>query len=214
MTEPPPHPFARAHQVPPDPRHPLAGLALRPLQARFGTVPVLGLYALVNGLVSIAVMTAAAMLTGAALVFPSLGPTAYLMFSDPLGRAAAPRNVVLGHSIGVAAGWGSLALFGLAATGVDAMAITPARVGAAALSLALTSGVMVWSGVPHAPAAATTLIVSLGILDQPLQLAALIGAVVLLVAQAFVINRLAGVPYPTWAPRTPPPVRPVGLGPA
>ena len=67
--------------------------------------------------------------------------------------------------------------------------------------LGLTSGVMVWARVPHPPAGATTLIVSLGILREPEQLAVLMIAVALLLVQGFVINRLAGIPYPTWAPR-------------
>jgi len=71
------------------------------------------------------------------------------------------------------------------------------------LSLGLTSGAMVWLKVPHPPAGATTLIVSLGILRQPWQLAVLMFAVVLLVLQGLVINRLAGVDYPLWAPRAP-----------
>lgn len=50
--------------------------------------------------------------------------------------------------------------------------------------------------VPHPPAGATTLIVSLGILRQPWQLAVLMLAVALLVVQVFVINRLAGIDYP------------------
>lgn len=211
--QPPPPPFAAPAPPDPGPRHPLAGLALRPLQARFGTVPVLGLYALVNGLLSIAIMTAAAMVTGVPLVFPSLGPTAYLLFSDPLGRAACPRNTLIGHGIGVLAGYGSLVVFGLADTAA-AMDIEPARVGAAALSLALTSALMVWFGAPHAPGAATTLIVSLGIIHRPLELVVLMGAVVLLVVQGFLINRLAGVPYPIWSPYERPPPLPAGYVPA
>jgi CBS-domain-containing membrane protein len=79
--------------------------------------------------------------------------------------------------------------------------VTGARVGAAALSLGLTSGVMVWARVPHPPAGATTLIVSLGILREPEQLVVLMVAVVLLVVQGFIINHMAGIPYPAWAPQ-------------
>ena len=50
-------------------------------------------------------------------------------------------------------------------------------------------------------AGATTLIVSLGIVPRPTQLVALFAAIVVLVLQGLVINRLAGVPYPRWAPR-------------
>ena len=78
------------------------------------------------------------------------------------------------------------------------------RVLAAGLSLGLTSGVMVLCRAPHPPAGATTLIISLGILTQPWQLGVLMLAVLLLTLQAFAINRLAGVPYPVWAPRAQP----------
>ena len=46
--------------------------------------------------------------------------------------------------------------------------------------------------------------ISLGILTQPSQLAVLMLAVLLLVAQGIVINRLAGLDYPLWAPRPSP----------
>jgi CBS domain-containing membrane protein len=59
--------------------------------------------------------------------------------------------------------------------------------------------------VPHPPPGATTLIVSLGILHKPEQLLVLMLAVVLLTVQGFVINRLAGIPYPVWAPLQPEP---------
>lgn len=58
--------------------------------------------------------------------------------------------------------------------------------------------------VSHPPAGATTLIVSLGIISQPKDLAIIEAAVVLLTAQALAINRLAGLPYPLWREGTPP----------
>jgi CBS-domain-containing membrane protein len=76
---------------------------------------------------------------------------------------------------------------------------------AAALSLGFTAGVMVLVKSPHPPAGATTLIIALGILTKPTQLLILMLAVVVLTAQAFVINRLAGIPYPLWNPRPTPP---------
>jgi CBS-domain-containing membrane protein len=53
--------------------------------------------------------------------------------------------------------------------------------------------------VPHPPAAATTLIVSLGVVSRPAYLVVLEAAVGLLVVQAIIINRLTGVRYPFWA---------------
>ena len=78
--------------------------------------------------------------------------------------------------------------------------VTWPRVIAAMLSLGLTAGVMVLLRAPHPPAGATTLIISLGLLTRPLQLVLLMVAVLLLTVQAFVINRLAGIPYPLWSP--------------
>lgn len=174
------------------------------LVERHSSTNVMGFFALINGLISIAIMAGAALVTGQAFVFPSLGPTAFLLFYTPTLPAASPRNTVCGHAIGAAAGYLSLVVFGLTdAAPALASEVTLARVGAAALSLGLTSGFMVWLRVPHPPAGATTLIVSLGILREPVQLAVLMLAVVLLLVQGYGINHLAGIDYPRWAPRRP-----------
>jgi CBS-domain-containing membrane protein len=169
---------------------------------------VLGVFAFVNGVVSIAVMSLAAIVTGAPFVFPSLGPTAFLLFYTPLAASACPRNSMYGHAIGAASGYLALVVFGLTDHGPALVeGVTGATLGAAALSLGLTSGLMVWCGVPHPPACATTLIVSLGIIREPWQLVVLMLAVALLVLQGYVINHLAGIDYPRWAPHpvpTPP----------
>jgi len=57
---------------------------------------------------------------------------------------------------------------------------------------------MVLLRVSHPPAGATTMIVSLGIISKPEYLVTIEVAVILLTAQALVINRLAGLPYPVW----------------
>lgn len=172
------------------------------LVERHSSTSIMGAFALVNGVISIGIMSAAAVLTRQPLIFPSLGPTAFLLFYTPTAPAASPRNTICGHAIGASAGYLSLVLFGLTdAAPALATEVSWARVGAAALSLGLTSGVMVWCRVPHPPAGATTLIVSLGILREPEQLAVLMLAVVLLVVQGYVINHLAGIRYPVWSPR-------------
>jgi CBS-domain-containing membrane protein len=74
-----------------------------------------------------------------------------------------------------------------------------ARVLAAAPSLAATGALMALSRVSHPPAGAATLIVALGIISQPKELVVIEIAVILLTAQAFVINRMAGIPYPMWS---------------
>jgi len=74
---------------------------------------------------------------------------------------------------------------------------------AAALSLAATGALMALFRVSHPPAGATTLIVALGIISQPKELVVIELAVILLTAQAFAINRIAGIPYPLWSNHTP-----------
>jgi CBS-domain-containing membrane protein len=176
-------------------------LRLTSLLERYPRPVVMGVFAFLNGVLTIGILASVAMVTDTPSLFPSLGPTAFLLFSTPMLASASPRNTMEGHLIGALAGYFALVLFGLQdhpATiieGVDAQ-----RVGAAALSLGLTSGLMVVFGRAHPPAGATTLIVSLGLLREPWQLAVLMLAVALMVVQGFVINRLAGLPYPVWAP--------------
>ena len=164
-------------------------------------IPVLALFSFINGCISIGIMAALAVVTHSPFIFPSLGPTAFLFFYTPTAPSASPRNTIIGHAIGVAAGYFSLVVTGLTMAGPAlAVGVTWPRVIAAALSLGLTSGLMVLLKSPHPPAGATTLIISLGILTKPWQLLLLMAAVILLTIQAFVINRLAGIPYPLWNP--------------
>jgi CBS domain-containing membrane protein len=147
-------------------------------------------------------MALVALATGQPFVFPSLGPTAFLLFYTPEAPAASPRNTVGGHLIGVVAGYLSLAVFGLLDEGPAlAVGVSGPRVAAAALSLGLTAGAMAWLRLPHPPAGASTLIVSLGLITEVPHLAVLMLGVLLLVLQGFAINRLAGMDYPAWAPR-------------
>ena len=164
-------------------------------------IPVLALFSFINGCISIGIMAALAVVTHSPFIFPSLGPTAFLFFYTPTAPSASPRNTLIGHAIGAIAGYFSLVVTGLTTTGPAlTVGVTWPRVIAAALSLGLTAGLMVLFKSPHPPAGATTLIISLGILRQPWQLVLLMVAVVLLTLQAFVINRLAGIPYPLWNP--------------
>ena len=202
------HPYGRI-----DREHPIGGemsdillglvtrVRLPWLLQQYARVPVLALFSFINGCISIGLMAALAVITHSPFIFPSLGPTAFLFFYTPTAPSASPRNTVIGHAVGVVAGYLSLVVTGLTTAGPAlAVGVTWPRVIAAALSLGLTAGLMVLLKSPHPPAGATTLIISLGILRQPWQLVLLMGAVVLLTLQAIAINRLAGIPYPLWNP--------------
>ena len=51
------------------------------------------------------------MLIGKPIVFSSLGPTAFEQVEKPTSPGAHPYNVVVGHLIGILAGFAGLALF-------------------------------------------------------------------------------------------------------
>jgi CBS-domain-containing membrane protein len=157
-------------------------------------------YVFINGFVTIALLALLALVSRNPFVFPSLGPTAYLLFFSPLAKTCSPRNTILGHAIGIICGYGAYVVTGSGAIpfGVHPGIFWP-RILAAALSLSATGALMVLFGVSHPPAGATTLIISLGIISKPSELVILEVAVFLLVAQALVINRLAGLRYPMWA---------------
>ena len=157
-------------------------------------------YVFVNGFVTIGALALLALVSRNPFVFPSLGPTAYLLFFTPLGRTSSPRNTVFGHAIGLVCGYAAFVTTGAGAVPFgEHPGIFWPRLLAAALSLSATGAFMVLLDVSHPPAGATTLIVSLGIISKPRELAIIEVAVFLLVAQALVINRLAGLPYPFWS---------------
>jgi CBS-domain-containing membrane protein len=158
------------------------------------------LFLLVASGVSMALIGALAMVTHSPFVFPSLGPTAFMLFAAPLIVEASPRNVVGGYAIGVLCGAFAPLVFGLLQTPPDLEDVTWRRVGAIALAVALTMALMTLLGLTHPPAAAATLIVSLGLLRGPKDWAMMMGAVVVLLVIAGVINRIHGVRTPLWAP--------------
>ena len=183
----------------------VARFRLTALLGRFPERQLWAAFMFINGLVSIGLLAGLAMLTRTPMVFPSLGPTAFLFFFTPTLPTASPRNTIYGHIIGIACGYVALWLMGLQhAPPAMVMGVDLARIGAAALSLAATGAVMILFKAAHPPAGATTLIISLGIITKPQHLAIMLLAVVLLTIQAIVLNRLAGIDYPIWAKRVTP----------
>jgi len=159
-------------------------------------------YVFVNSFVTIALLSGLAELTGSPFVFPSLGPTAYLFFFAPLGESSSPRHAILGHAIGLVCGYGAYVAMGSHGFAVSSLnEVSWREVMAAAISLAATGALMVLLRVSHPPAGATTMIVSLGILTKVEYLVIIEVAVILLTAQAWVINRMAGLDYPVWENR-------------
>ena len=189
----------RDHAGPDHVRALFESLRLNWLLQRFPPRLVRALYVFVNSFLTIGALALLALASRNPFVFPSLGPTAYLLFFSPLSKASSPRNTIFGHAIGLLCGYGAFVATGAGALPFGAHpGIFWPRILAAALSLSATGACMVLFEVSHPPAGATTLIVSLGIISRPHELVIIEVAVFLLVAQALLINRLAGLPYPLW----------------
>lgn len=146
------------------------------------------------------VIGSAAMVTSQPFIFPSLGPTALMIFAHPLRRDAAPRHIMIGHALGAGSGYLALAVTGLLGVPFTAT-ISVHRALAAALALALTAALMTLAHAEHAPAGATTLIVSLGILPLLRDFVALMVAVTALTLLGLLVNRCFKIDYPLWYPK-------------
>ncbi len=163
---------------------------------------IISLVAAVNGSTSILILTALAWLVELPLLFPALGPSAFILFSSPFSPAAAPRSVILGHFVAIAVGCVAWRLVS-AATGYPVSLETggwPVLV-SASMAMAATCLLLVCLTCPHAPACASALITALGAANGWVPLLGMAAGVVLLTVQAALISRLAGVSTPIWSPR-------------
>ena len=134
------------------------------------------------------------------LIFPSIGPTVFVLFESPMEPEASPRNTLFGHGVALVIGYATVAAFGLAHGRFAFRDLSAARVAAAAVSVGLTEALLVFLRAPHPPAGATALIVSLGLLVTPVDLLCLALGVVLVTATAWALNRTLGIPVPLWSP--------------
>ncbi|RJX44003.1 HPP family protein [Halonotius aquaticus] len=123
--------------------------------------------------------------SGQPFVFPSLGPTAFVLAFEHHSDRTSPVRIVGSHLIGGLAGLLAWSLLG----GQVAITATPPPLSitglglaaSATLSIMLTSWGMIATDAVHPPACATTLIVSLGLLSTPQQVAIIAVAVAILV---------------------------------
>ncbi len=128
---------------------------------------------------------AIAVTTHRPFIFPSLGPSALMIFANPAQRASSPRHVLLGHAIGAGCGYFAVWVNGLLGAPYSSD-VTLHRVLAAATALALTALFMALARSEHAPAGATTLIVAFGLLPALSDFLWLMLAVFVLVLLGFV----------------------------
>jgi CBS domain-containing membrane protein len=163
---------------------------------------VVSVVAAINGATALLTLTILAWLVELPLLFPALGPSAFILFSSPFSRAAAPRSIVVGHFVGIATGyatWRTISLVGgnpvsLETGGWPVLA-------SASIAMALCCVLLVWLTCPHAPACASALITALGAADSLAPLLGMLAGVVLLAVPGVLISRLTGVNVPLWSPR-------------
>lgn len=126
----------------------------------------------------LSIAAAAAWLADAPALFPSLGPTAFVLATS--GRRPSRRVVIGGHAIGVLAGLGSyLAISAVVPVPSSPLVFDPPWLACSGvLSVALTTVGMRLTDLVHPPACATTLIVSLGLLAPSQALFLVVPAVV------------------------------------
>lgn len=136
-----------------------------------------GLYLLMAGVI--------AWLSGRPFIFPSLGPTAYVLAFDIMpGANHSGRVVIGGHICGVLGGLFSYHLL-VSPNTLMGLAEPVSVIGAylvlgAVAALMTTTFLMLSFNSSHPPACATTLIISLGILSDPIDGLFIIGAVILM----------------------------------
>jgi CBS-domain-containing membrane protein len=169
-----------------------ANSLLERAKTRFGQVGAAS-YAVVLTLVVLCLTGLVGVLTQLPWLFPSLGPTVMLFFESPEQPSSRPLNTIVGHAVGIVAGVACLAAFGLyGQQPAPVGGLTPGYVFAGAISVALTTLVLTLLKLPHPPAGASTLIVSLGILTTLPQLLSMMGAVILITVVGWGINVLLG----------------------
>lgn len=156
-----------------------------------------------NAVAAISLLGFVSWLAGLPLLFPALGPTAFIQYSSPFSRAASPRCVILGHLLAIGAGhlgWNVFHTFGIDLFGPDAAWVA---IAAASLALALTSFLMIRLDCAHPPACGTALILALGKMPTLFDMGVMIAAVVLLAAMTTASHRLSGINAQAWSMRRP-----------
>lgn len=125
-------------------------------------------------------------------LFPSLGPTVFIQAVTPNASGARIWNTIVGHAIRLVAGF--VALFAFAAQNTPAVMSTEIlsmqRVAATALAVSVTVGLQSILNAQHPPAAATTMLVTLGGLKPNWSTVSIVTIGVLLAAAFGVIVRI------------------------
>lgn len=125
---------------------------------------VLRIYAAVVSGLAIGAIGALALAADQPWLFPSLGPTVFIQAVTPRASGARIWNTIVGHAIGLVARFVALFAFGAQYTPavMSVEILSMQRVAATALAVSVTVGLQSVLNAQHPPAAATTMLVTLG----------------------------------------------------
>ena len=125
-------------------------------------------------------------------LFPILGTTAYLQVEQPGYKRSSFYNTIIGHYVGIAAGLVGITLFNLwnNPSIFSTYILLPSVVGAAAIALALTIIINMLLRAFHPPAAATTLLVSLGTINTPISILSLMMGILIIAIVGETVRRI------------------------
>ena len=125
------------------------------------------------------------------LIFASLGPTAYELVEQPQLRSARAYNIIVGHLIGLGAGF--LALYALNAWAapnvISAGVVSTDRLWAVAIAATLTTFATLLLKAGQPAALATTLLVSLGSMQTRQDAIAIVAGVLIITAVGEPVRR-------------------------
>lgn len=176
-----------------------ARLSVPALLSRLDEQRVISVVAALNGGAALLVISVAAWLSGLPLLFTSLGPTAFILFTRPFSPAAAPRSIVLGHSIALACGWSAWAIVSLFLDQPVSLADPNLALTLSAnLGFVMTCVLLIRLSIAHPPACSTALIVAFGAVTGWRNLLVMEFAVLVLTYQGVLMHRLMGVHAPLW----------------
>jgi len=125
------------------------------------------------------------------LIFASLGPTAYEQIETPHRRSARPFSIFIGHLVAIGCGYIALAAtHAWSVPPVSTSGVPLDRVWAVVLSAALTVVLTLLLHASQPAALSTTLLISTGILQQPLDAGLIMAAVVVMLLVGEPLRRL------------------------
>jgi CBS-domain-containing membrane protein len=153
---------------------------------------------------------------GQHFLFPPMGASAFLHGFAPQLPVSSPRNTILGHLIGSSTSFASLAAFGLLEErGAPPPEFGVSHVACVALAMGATAALMVFFNVPHPPAGATALVVSMGIMPRLAHWPIIMASASMLCVLTWLRCRATGEYYPLWHAHDhhpQPPLRAQGAG--